>query len=84
MDEDGAGSPGSLALELLLDLPGGVVGVDGPREGDEGGAGSEFFAEEGDLLHDVAGVAGAAHEDDGAVAPVALRGEGLTVSKSSL
>ncbi len=83
MDEDGAGSPRRLPFELVDHLPT-LLGLESPCEGDELGAGLEFVAKGGDLGHDIASIAGAAHKDNCAVAPVELRNQGSTSSKSAL
>lgn len=83
MYKDSACAPGSLSLKFLNNSPP-ILVIEGPCECDEDGPGFQFIAECGDGGHDVSGVAGAADEDEGPVAPVELCGGGSTCSKSAL
>lgn len=83
MYEDSACAPGGLSLKFLYNNPS-IFVIEGSCECDEYGSDCQLIAECGDGGHDVSCIAGAADEDDGAVAPVELCGGGSTCSKSAL
>ena len=81
VDEDGAGTPGGVALELLEQLPLAVGVFDGAGERDENGVGGQVVAEALYFVHHFPRVAGAAHKDHSAIAPVHLSHPQPTFSK---